>query len=41
MRAFAREMDMTGAHIAATQCVVADAEQVFTGVFYGGDALRH
>ncbi|MGW0813300.1 pilus assembly protein TadG-related protein [Streptomyces viridiviolaceus] len=48
VKAFAREMDMTGPDIAATHCVAADAEQVevevqltyspvFTGMFYGGD----
>ncbi|MFD5570737.1 pilus assembly protein TadG-related protein [Streptomyces cadmiisoli] len=45
---FAREMDMTGADIAASHCVAADGDQVeveiqltyspvFTGMFYGGD----
>jgi Flp pilus assembly protein TadG len=47
VKAFAREMDMTGADIAASHCVTADADQVqveiqltydpvFTGMFYGG-----
>ncbi|MFD7435853.1 TadE/TadG family type IV pilus assembly protein [Streptomyces sp. NPDC059861] len=49
---FAREMDMTGADIAASHCVAADAEQVeveiqltyspvFTGMFYSGDVVVH
>ncbi|MFE9772283.1 Tad domain-containing protein [Streptomyces sp. NPDC005931] len=48
VRAFAREMDLSGPDIAATHCVAADAEAVevevqltyspvFTGMFYGGD----
>ncbi|MCL7424168.1 Tad domain-containing protein [Streptomyces sp. NPDC057798] len=48
VKAFAREMDMTGPDIAATHCVAADVNQVqvqvqltyspvFTGMFYGGD----
>ncbi|MFJ5776551.1 pilus assembly protein TadG-related protein [Streptomyces sp. NPDC093094] len=52
VRAFAREMDMTGADIAASRCVAADAAQVeveiqltyspvFTGMFYGGDVVVH
>ncbi|MET9392590.1 pilus assembly protein TadG-related protein [Streptomyces sp. NPDC006624] len=52
VKAFAREMDMTGADIAATHCVAADAQQVevevqltyspvFTGMFYGGDVVVH
>ncbi|MHC3473746.1 TadE/TadG family type IV pilus assembly protein [Streptomyces sp. 7R007] len=52
VKAFAREMDMRGADIAATHCVAADAEQVevqvqltytpvFTGMFYGGDVVVH
>ncbi|MGR4853250.1 pilus assembly protein TadG-related protein [Streptomyces sp. LARHCF252] len=52
VKAFAREMDMTGADIAATHCVAATAEQVevdvqltyspvFTGMFYGGDVVVH
>ncbi|MFE7896579.1 Tad domain-containing protein [Streptomyces sp. NPDC057424] len=52
VKAFAREMDMTGADIGATRCVVANAEQVqvevqltyspvFTGMFYGGDVVVH
>ncbi|CAL9524724.1 hypothetical protein SUDANB96_03938 [Streptomyces sp. enrichment culture] len=50
VRAFAREMDMTGADIAASHCVAANAAQVeveiqltyspvFTGMFYGGDVV--
>lgn len=50
VKAFAREMDMSGADIAATHCVAADADQVqvevqltyspvFTGMFYGGDVI--
>ncbi|MET8944644.1 pilus assembly protein TadG-related protein [Streptomyces sp. NPDC004542] len=50
VKAFAREMDMSGADIAATHCVTADAQQVevevqltyepvFTGMFYGGDVV--
>jgi Flp pilus assembly protein TadG len=52
VKAFAREMNMSGADIAATHCVAADAEQVevevqltyspvFTGMFYGGDVVVH
>ncbi|MFD5475934.1 pilus assembly protein TadG-related protein [Streptomyces hawaiiensis] len=52
VKAFAREMNMTGADIGATHCVVANAEQVevevqltyspvFTGMFYGGDMVVH
>ncbi|MEU6070377.1 MULTISPECIES: TadE/TadG family type IV pilus assembly protein [Streptomyces] len=52
VKAFAREMDMNGADIAATHCVAADAQQVrvevqltyqpvFTGMFYGGDVVVH
>ncbi|MGI5427825.1 pilus assembly protein TadG-related protein [Streptomyces sp. CA-179760] len=52
VKAFAREMDMTGPDIAATHCVAADAEQVqvevqltyapvFTGMFYSGDVVVH
>ncbi|MEU8978924.1 pilus assembly protein TadG-related protein [Streptomyces sp. NPDC048309] len=52
VKAFAREMGMSGADIAATHCVAADAEQVevevqltyspvFTGMFYGGDVVVH
>ncbi|MFF0204124.1 pilus assembly protein TadG-related protein [Streptomyces sp. NPDC005017] len=52
VKAFAREMDMTGADIAASHCVVADAAQVeveiqltyspvLTGMFYGGDVVVH
>ncbi|MEU5703288.1 pilus assembly protein TadG-related protein [Streptomyces aurantiacus] len=48
VKAFAREMGMTAADTAATNCVAADADQVevevqltyspvFTGMFYGGD----
>ncbi|MGW0824248.1 pilus assembly protein TadG-related protein [Streptomyces sp. NPDC002845] len=50
VRAFAAEMDMTGADIAATHCVTATAVEVevevqltyspvFTGMFYGGDVV--
>ncbi|CAM5699414.1 pilus assembly protein TadG-related protein [Streptomyces purpurascens] len=50
VKAFAREMDMTGPDIAATHCLAANAEQVqvevqltyapvFTGMFYGGDVI--
>ncbi|MFC9504945.1 pilus assembly protein TadG-related protein [Streptomyces sp. NPDC057002] len=52
VKAFAREMDMTGADTAATRCVAADAQQVqvevqltyspvFTGMFYGGAVVVH
>ncbi|MFH9588009.1 TadE/TadG family type IV pilus assembly protein [Streptomyces luteogriseus] len=52
VKAFAREMDMTGADIGATHCVAADAQRVqvevqltyspvFTGMFYGGDVTVH
>ncbi|MFJ1972989.1 pilus assembly protein TadG-related protein [Streptomyces sp. NPDC087903] len=52
VKAFAREMDMSGADIAATHCVTADAQQVevdvqltyspvFSGMFYGGDVVVH
>jgi Flp pilus assembly protein TadG len=52
VKTFAREMDMSGADIAATHCVSADAQQVqvevqltyapvFTGMFYGGDVVVH
>ncbi|MCX5420915.1 TadE/TadG family type IV pilus assembly protein [Streptomyces sp. NBC_00078] len=52
VKAFARQMDMSGADVAATHCVAADAEQVqvevqltyapvFTGMFYGGDVVVH
>ncbi len=52
VKAFAREMDMNGEDIAATHCVVANAQQVevevqltyspvFTGMFYGGDVVVH
>jgi Flp pilus assembly protein TadG len=52
VRTFARQMDMSGADIAATHCVAADAQQVevevqltyqpvFTGMFYGGDVVVH
>jgi Flp pilus assembly protein TadG len=52
VKTFARQMDMSGADIAATHCVAADAEQVqvevqltytpvFTGMFYGGDVVVH
>jgi Flp pilus assembly protein TadG len=50
VKTFASEMDMSGADIAATHCVVADAQQVqvevqltyspvFTGMFYDGDIV--
>lgn len=52
VKTFAREMDMSGADIAATHCVAADAqkveievqltyEPVFTGMFYGGNVVVH
>ncbi|WP_406474599.1 TadE/TadG family type IV pilus assembly protein [Streptomyces sp. NBC_01615] len=52
VKAFAREMGMSGADIAATHCVAANADQVevevqltyspvFTGMFYGGDVVVH
>ncbi|MFJ2718700.1 pilus assembly protein TadG-related protein [Streptomyces sp. NPDC087437] len=52
VKAFAREMSMTGADIAASHCVAADADQVqveiqltyspvFTGMFYGGNVAVH
>ncbi|MEU2621835.1 pilus assembly protein TadG-related protein [Streptomyces sp. NPDC007157] len=52
VKTFAREMDMSGADIAATHCVAADAQQVqvevqltyepvFTGMFYGGAIVVH
>lgn len=52
VKTFAREMDMSGADIAATHCVAANAQQVevevqltyqpvFTGMFYGGDVVVH
>ncbi|MFG2312356.1 pilus assembly protein TadG-related protein [Streptomyces sp. NPDC048566] len=52
VRAFAREMGMSGPDIAATHCVTADADRVevevqltyspvFTGMFYGGDVIVH
>ncbi|BFO14314.1 pilus assembly protein TadG-related protein [Streptomyces sp. KM77-8] len=52
VKAFAREMDMSGPDIAATHCVAASADAVevevqltyapvFTGVFYGGDVVVH
>ncbi|MET9442929.1 pilus assembly protein TadG-related protein [Streptomyces sp. NPDC006610] len=52
VKAFAREMNMTGADIAASRCVTATAEvvevdiqltysPVFTGLFYGGDVVVH
>ncbi|MEU9521501.1 pilus assembly protein TadG-related protein [Streptomyces sp. NPDC048224] len=52
VKAFAAEMDMTGADIAATHCVTADTARVqvevqltyspvFTGMFYGGDVVVH
>jgi Flp pilus assembly protein TadG len=50
VKAFAREMGMSGADIAASHCVAANAQQVevevqltyqpvFTGMFYGGDVV--
>jgi hypothetical protein len=52
VKAFAREMGMTGADIGATHCVAANPDQVevdvqltyspvFTGMFYGGDVVVH
>lgn len=52
VKAFAREMSMTGTDIAASHCVAADADQVqvdiqltyspvFTGMFYGGSVVVH
>jgi Flp pilus assembly protein TadG len=52
VRAFAREMSMPGADIAATHCVAANADEVevevqltyspvFTGLFYDGDVVVH
>ncbi|MGW2646774.1 TadE/TadG family type IV pilus assembly protein [Streptomyces sp. NPDC001393] len=52
VKAFAREMGMSTADIAATHCVTADVEHVevevqltyqpvFTGLFYGGDVVVH
>ncbi|MGW4042347.1 pilus assembly protein TadG-related protein [Streptomyces sp. NPDC004721] len=52
VKAFAREMSMAGADIAASHCVAADADQVqveiqltyspvFTGMFYGGSVVVH
>ncbi|EST30556.1 Tad domain-containing protein [Streptomyces roseochromogenus] len=52
VKAFAREMGMSGADVGATHCVTADAEHVevevqltyqpvFTGLFYGGDVVVH
>ncbi|MCF3136064.1 TadE/TadG family type IV pilus assembly protein [Streptomyces olivochromogenes] len=52
VKAYAREMDLSGADIAATHCVAADAQEVevqvqltyepvFTGMFYGGDVVVH
>ncbi|WP_189315768.1 pilus assembly protein TadG-related protein [Streptomyces brasiliensis] len=52
VKTFAREMDMSGADVAATHCVAANAQQVevevqltyqpvFTGMFYGGDVVVH
>lgn len=52
VKAFAREMGMSGPDIAATHCVAATVEAVevevqltyapvFTGVFYGGDVVVH
>ncbi len=50
VKAFAREMDMSGADIAGTHCVTATVDAVevevqltyspvFTGMFYGGDVV--
>ncbi|MEU3146786.1 MULTISPECIES: Tad domain-containing protein [unclassified Streptomyces] len=50
VKAFAREMDMSGADVAGTHCVAASPQgvevqvqltysPVFTGVFYGGDVV--
>lgn len=52
VKAFAREMGMSGADIAATHCVAADVDQVqvevqltyspvFVGMFYNGDVVVH
>ncbi|MER7960429.1 pilus assembly protein TadG-related protein [Streptomyces sp. ESR1.13] len=52
VKAFAAEMNLTGADIAATHCVAADAARVqvevqltyspvFTGAFYGGAVVVH
>ncbi len=52
VKAFAREMDMSGPDIAATHCVTATVDAVevevqltyspvFTGMFYGGDVVVH
>ncbi|MDT0394582.1 MULTISPECIES: pilus assembly protein TadG-related protein [Streptomyces] len=52
VKAFAREMDMSGPDIAATHCVAATVDAVevevrltyapvFTGMFYGGDVVVH
>jgi Flp pilus assembly protein TadG len=52
VKAFAREMDMSGADVAATHCVAADVDQVqvevqltyspvFVGMFYNGDVVVH
>ncbi|RZU16948.1 putative Flp pilus-assembly TadE/G-like protein [Streptomyces sp. BK239] len=52
VKAFAREMDMSGSDIAATHCVAANADQVevevqltyepvFTGMFFGGAVTVH
>ena len=52
VKAFAREMGMSGPDIAATHCVAATVEAVevevqltyapvFTGMFYGGDVVVH
>ncbi|MGH4032476.1 TadE/TadG family type IV pilus assembly protein [Actinomycetota bacterium Odt1-20B] len=51
-KAFTRELGMTGADVAATHCVAANAQQVevevqmtydpiFTGMFYGGSVTVH
>ncbi|MFF4277067.1 TadE/TadG family type IV pilus assembly protein [Streptomyces sp. NPDC001536] len=52
VKAFAREMGMSGADIAGTHCVAADVDQVqvevqltyspvFVGMFYNGDVVVH
>lgn len=52
VKAFAREMGMSGADVAATHCVAADVDQVqvevqltyspvFVGMFYNGDVVVH
>ncbi|MEU1291818.1 MULTISPECIES: pilus assembly protein TadG-related protein [unclassified Streptomyces] len=52
VKTFARTMDLSGADVAATHCVTADADEVrvevqltyapvFTGLFYGGNVVVH